>query len=783
MVTGDPRKAFQALRRLAALLVVVLMLVPVARAQDDGGASANPFRDVPRDHWSVKAIESLVEAGLIEGFPDGTFKGNKVITRYDLAIHVARVLAKLDELRRSGAGVSPEDAVTVSRLTNEYKAELDLLGVKVDRLEKRLLDVEERADRLDRSLSNVRVEGFYRAENVFVDEPVDFTHYPYQVGQNSNRNYTHSGLFNLEQTAYLRFIGQPMIKGEQKRNIETFVELKGVISGLSEDRLTYRFSDDPVAGDNLDDVATGVEDDKRVSVNKAHLTIRSKRMNIRAFANEAITDLKDPAILLDGGAYASSYAPWTEDFSFDQGVELDGTFKKFSYFGSVLKDMELSSTDGNNPADLSELFAPVTETQRDVFAARFTYDMFKRPDGKAKNSLILGTSYVETIWSYDTKDEFNRVVGFDFDYEHSSDRTFELTVNPLFSEGRGDVRDTGLKIDSSYRKGKLLATFKAYQYGYDFQSAVASRPWVDTGINRNFRRFSGVGEHFTRSQVKYDFGESFLRGVEDLTLTGMFETKWFERDPDAPKDTDEITGTRGYVQALADLSDKTHVELKSEHQKDVLKGERGCWTHTASVDVKAWDETSMVGELTFMDDYDRLDEDHAHFAMRQGKFSVNSQVAKWLFLNGYVEYVKNDQQHPRDYSNGRDRNAVGGEFNVGWKDQLTLKGWADRTETVDEDDPTVDGITDTVVAEFGWNFTRALKFRYAHGFKDVDKVRADDEFIINDFAELLYRPTEQTELRLTYGYDYENPDDSWDDGVLEFWRSQKLVRLTAQTDF
>ncbi len=764
------------------LLVVWLAFAPVLFGQTDG---ANPFRDVPKDHWSVKAIEKLVQNGLIEGFPDGTFKGTKVITRYDLALHVARILAKLDDLEATGTGVSPDDAVTISRLTNEYKAELDLLGVKVDRLEKRLLDVEKKADELDRSLSNVRIEGFYRAEQVFVDEPFDFTHYPYSayLGENPNTGFKKSGLYNLKQEAYLRFIGSPYIGGERKRNIETFVELKGVISGLNDDRLTYRFSDPPVAGDNLDDFATGINDERKVSVNKAHLKIKSKRMNIRAFANEAITDLTDPSVLLTGGAYGTWRASWTESFSFDQGVEIDGAYKKMTYFGSVLKDLSLSDSAGNNPTNLTESFSPVSESDKDVFAARVTYDVFKSDKDDSKNSLLLGASYVETIWDYDEPYQFNKVIGWDIQYEHESDRTFELTLNPLVSEGKGNIHDTAFKADASYRAGKLLATFKGYRYGRDFQSVPAVRSWVDTGINRNFRRFNAIGEEFTRTQLKFDLGESFISGVEDLTLTALYETKRFAGDPDNPKDSDDITGTRAYIQALADLSDKTYIEWKTEHQKDVLPDEKGCLTNDFKIDVKVWDETSMVGEFGFKDDYDRRDDDGRRYSLGKGKFSVNSQVNKWLFLNGYMEIIKNKQTSSTSYENGFDENSVGGEMTITYKDDLTLKGWVDRKEVESQLDPKDDGTFDTVVGEFGWNFSRALKFRWVHGFQDKDYINKETDFIINDYMELLYRPTEQTELKFTYGYDYENPRDGWDDGTLEFWRTEKIYRMTAQTDF
>jgi len=779
-------------------LSLLLFSATIVEAALDSG-SANPFTDVPKGHWSIKAIDKLVSEGLIEGFPDGTFKGAKVITRYDLALYLARILAKVDEMKAAGASVSPEDTVTISRLTNEYKAELDLLGIKVDQIEKRLLDVELKTEKLDKDLSNIRIEGFYKAEQVFVDEPIDFVGYPYMPywGDNPNHHYERtglnqdSGLQNLRQQIYLRFIASPYIGGERKRDIETFVELKGVLSGNNDARLDYRFSDPPIAGDEIDDFATGIIDEKKVSVNQAHMKIHSKRMDIRIFANESITDINDPANLLSGTAFRTWRADWSKAFSFDQGIEFDGAFKKFSYFGSILKDIGLSGDDGNNHEDLTEDFDPTHSYDKDVFSSRLTYDMFKDDSGDSKNNLLIGGTYVETIWDYDEEFQFNKVLGWDVALAHESDHIFELTINPMVSHGRKEdeskgvpIHDTALMVDATYEYKKLLATFKAYRFGRDFQTGPADRPWIDTGINSNFRHKNVIGERLTRTQLKFDLGDSFIQGVDDLTLTALYETKSFEKDPDEPdEDSDGVTGTLAYFQALADLSDKTYVEWKTEHQKDVLAGEQGAWTHDLKVDVKVVEDTSIVGEIGLMDDPDRPDDFGKSFDLNRGKISVNSQINKWLFLNGYIEHYKNKKDHSRNYYNGLDQDSFGGEMTINYKDDLTLKGWADRTEVESTLDPTADGTFDTVVGEFGYNFTRALKMRWVHGFKDSKYVRDDNDFVINDFMEVLYRPTEDTEFRFTYGYDYENPRDGWDNGVLEFWRTEKVYRIAAQTDF
>ncbi len=60
--------------------------------------AANPFSDVTPNDWAYQAVEDLSEQGVVEGYPDGTFKGERNITRYEMAQIIARMLAKEDQL-------------------------------------------------------------------------------------------------------------------------------------------------------------------------------------------------------------------------------------------------------------------------------------------------------------------------------------------------------------------------------------------------------------------------------------------------------------------------------------------------------------------------------------------------------------------------------------------------------------------------------------------------------------------------------------------------------------
>ena len=87
------------------------------------------FSDVTPDDWSYKAVSQLADEGVIDGYPDGTFKGNKNITRYEMGQIVARLMAKEDTL-------TADQKATLDKLSTDYADELDNLGVRVDKCSK-----------------------------------------------------------------------------------------------------------------------------------------------------------------------------------------------------------------------------------------------------------------------------------------------------------------------------------------------------------------------------------------------------------------------------------------------------------------------------------------------------------------------------------------------------------------------------------------------------------------------------------------------------------------------
>jgi Carbohydrate-selective porin, OprB family/S-layer homology domain len=111
-----------------------------ATKQDSIGqvTSVSQLSDVQPTDWAFQALQSLVERyGCIAGYPDGTFRGNRAATRYELA---AALNACLDQI--SDRFASKEDLATVKALQEEFKTELATLKGRVDGLEARTKTLE-----------------------------------------------------------------------------------------------------------------------------------------------------------------------------------------------------------------------------------------------------------------------------------------------------------------------------------------------------------------------------------------------------------------------------------------------------------------------------------------------------------------------------------------------------------------------------------------------------------------------------------------------------------------
>lgn len=115
-------------------------------------SAANPFTDVSADDWAYQAVASLSDEGVIDGYPDGTFRGDQHVTRYEIAQIVARLMAKEDTLNAS-------QKETLAKLSSQYANELKDLGVRIAELEKKRGATD--------LITELRVQSIDRYDNVF----------------------------------------------------------------------------------------------------------------------------------------------------------------------------------------------------------------------------------------------------------------------------------------------------------------------------------------------------------------------------------------------------------------------------------------------------------------------------------------------------------------------------------------------------------------------------------------------------------------------------------------
>ena len=131
------------MKKILALAAVAALTAGVS------AYAANPFSDVTADDWAYQAVSDLSAQGVVEGYPDGTFKGERNMTRYELAQIVARLMAKEDQL-------NAEQQATLDKLAGEYADELANLGVRVSNLEKKVGNISWSGDARMRYINNAK---------------------------------------------------------------------------------------------------------------------------------------------------------------------------------------------------------------------------------------------------------------------------------------------------------------------------------------------------------------------------------------------------------------------------------------------------------------------------------------------------------------------------------------------------------------------------------------------------------------------------------------------------
>ena len=165
------------MRRIIIMLAIACAMLAIALP-----ASAGPFTDVPTDHWAYDAIDKLQAEGFVEGYPDGTFRGNRSFTRYEMAMVVARVWDRLvyelsmlatPDMSNYATARDLEDVIDmVNDLMDEFRGDIDGLKMDVADLYDMSEDHEGRIRNLEDALSHVQISGMLRSriEDIITNE-------------------------------------------------------------------------------------------------------------------------------------------------------------------------------------------------------------------------------------------------------------------------------------------------------------------------------------------------------------------------------------------------------------------------------------------------------------------------------------------------------------------------------------------------------------------------------------------------------------------------------------
>ncbi len=133
--------------------------------------NVNQLRDVSPADWAYEALRSLVDRyGCIAGFPNQTYRGNQALSRYEFAAGLNSCLNQIERLVASSEAVVREDLDTISRLTQEFEAELATLSGRVDDIESRTAFLE---DNQFSTTTKLRGEVSFALSQVFGDELAD----------------------------------------------------------------------------------------------------------------------------------------------------------------------------------------------------------------------------------------------------------------------------------------------------------------------------------------------------------------------------------------------------------------------------------------------------------------------------------------------------------------------------------------------------------------------------------------------------------------------------------
>lgn len=763
----------------------MIMLVVVLAAP---AMAADPFTDLPADHWAFDAVKELSEKGYMDGYLDGTFKGRKVVTRYELALILARMLHKVESYEQEGGVVPAADEQLLGRLSQEFKGELASLGVRMDDVEKRIKVVEDKiAER-----PKLKVFGFYTAAQRFIedsestyDDPRKHEdkhwslYHPWDQHQDTMDADDEQGFGPLYQNVFLKVLANPY------ENVETYLELNAWVYGRYFDRKYY-----PEWTDDQDPELFDLRSERGVQVQKAHFTLDNPTVNFRVFAGEKLTPLTNPTRL--------TTTKWWIYFP-DFGMEMQGSLGNINYFGALYTEEKGSESE----------FVPdgYRNENYDTAAGRLTWTL---PSNYTRESdLTLGGTFVEYMKDYHNAGNYNRLTCADISYRNRTFGDLSVSTEVLRSEdgidGRGVLKDLGHKMDVSYNLGEFIHTLNYYNYGNRFRVRTIDKYdlFIDIWDNSNYGRGTGdileQGEQFIRYTGKYDYDN---KGDEkDFKVEGIVQQKAWEADPNDPKETDHYNGEMYSLQMWADLTKNSDARAYFRFRKDAFAEETGEGHAELELNGKAIRDTVNTRLETYMDRDGDSENLHGKSETGYGFVGeVTADVTEFIWsklviehhvqrdgftnLNMDASYLESAEDRFWNTELHVDEYHFENRFDL--SDAVTFTGimkgrWRNCTSYTD-----LDNSSHWVIGELDWAFTGRLKGK-ASGWWKKNKGWWDDTdyrgVFQNIYGELIYDATDTTKLKLVFGDTVDWNKDYREDAGYPSVETEKKVFFQAETEF
>jgi hypothetical protein len=754
------------------------------------------FTDVPPDHWAYDAVEKLTKEGYMDGYLDGTFKGRKVITRYELALILARILDKMENFQAKGGTISEEDQQLVRKLTAEFKDELNSLGVRVEDLEKKVSDIEKKQN----EPKKLKIFGYYEATDRLVQDFHTTVDDPFNYDSQDDMDaYDRNGLSPLNNKVNLRILATPF------PNVEAYLELEHIITGSQLDK--YYYTDNYADIDDFNyPTLFEKKSERRAYPIKMHLKVKAPLTDVRVFAGEGINPLNDPFKLTTDKSWL--YDPY-------QGVELSKTKGNISFFAALYQQDE--DEDINTPNDNS-IGRQINNYRGKQYDTYIFHPTFVIPKEYMKNgSLVLGATYLEYAEDYTHWGDYNRVLGTEFNYNNRAEGDLKVSGEIIRTEdgldGNGILKDIGYKVDASYHLGQFTYTLNHYKYGRDMRLRTNDIEGLfqDYDKYKNGYKYWDYGRKVDSTDELLEQGETYVKltakydydnkpGEKDFKMEGTIMQKWWEQDPENIKESDYYKGEKYALESWMDLTLKTKLRWYISLIKDALPNEIGTtFLETELTSSIMHDKVNVDGRFWIERDADSVNLE-GDSALEYGIYGeASADISDRLSLKGNIEAkVQNDGWNsgnvdPSDISNEDDKrdntekhqieSQLEADFDL--NDKISLNGIMKGRWESWPSYPELDRDTYWLIGTIKNNMSDKLKSKTVWWWKQIrnsgDPV--DIPSFTNIYSELIYEASDKTTLKMIWGDWISVNKDDREEWGMDSIPTEKKIYLEATTEF